>query len=469
MICIVLSHGEENKRLYAFYTVKKGADFTLDEKSIRKALRSSLKAHEIPFKFYGLTQFPLLQNSKVNRLELKKTIDLEIQEKKQNRNKENLNSVDQLFCEILDLKEPMEDTASYRDLGASSIDMMHFVNKLNAVLSKDSLKVQIEIGELREADTPGKIKELITEKQINVEKEWRQDNTPYYEFKPIFYYEDWRYIYVNADYKTLVFNYQCLEILANYYNVKFKISVNPCSSQEDFLNKLETFIDKGEYGQIGLTWVRNNIKNGHPTSCICVINEEGISLYISDTLGDFPQDLDGKLKSLKNYHSLKIYVNPCAQQVDESSCSLHTIAYLVDALRLDFSKAVIKLSQEEIKKIPDWRLKFIPKNVQFFQNPSELLKHDQSDDFPLNQHAVVDLTTPLMNGQSLDQFRKENCKEMTYVEYSKDKEFASKLPPDMKNKKSPDIKIVNNCSLYELGKEYQQIIDETLQGQLFNS
>jgi amino acid adenylation domain-containing protein len=445
--CVVLAHGEENnKRLYAFYTVKKEELFLKDKKTMRSELRAHLKIHEIPFKFYALEAFPLLQNAKVNRQELKNFIDLKIQERAQKRSENStyesrLDLVTKLYWEALDLEEEPDLFCNFWEFGPSSMDIMHFVNRLNRRFG-----FNLDIEKVYESGSLFDIYELVedtlkgTNTKINF---FERVEKPAYQEKPLFNYEHKPLQYVCEEHKMLQFNFAGMQLLAEHYSKKYGIYMRACASQSQFVDEFVTFMRKKEYGQIGLTWPQGDVRDGHPTACIFRIDENGLSIYITDSVGDYPMGLCKLLSGCPlpiTYHA-----DPYAQQKDKGSCMVWTILYLKDALRLDMSKVIKKISIEEIiKKDPDV-LEIYPDGFIFFQNPPELLKHAQSQDFPSGLFSEVDLNAPLKlskRKRSLSQYFKDHRTETTYTSES-----------------APNLKITQNTSLYKKAK-FKHIIDK---------
>lgn len=446
--CVVISHGEEPKRIYAFYTSKEGESF--DQIEMRKELGQFLKVHEIPFKFYHLSHFPLLHNAKIDRHALKAYIESDIQTNKEARDSSlvEMHIVDQLFCEILDLDAPLAGDYNVRNHGASSIDIARFTNKLNDYLATQKPSIYIGISDIQSANSINDIKELIETKKKEI---WIEENLPCYEEQT-----NWGYnlvydkIYRDNENTILTFNFPSLQILADYYNQKHGINIAPCKSHEDFIHQIESFIAQGQPGQIGLTLPRNNHMNGHPTACIFHLSEEkNGSLFLSDSTGHI---YSRQLELISNHQfpcPMQLYIDPCGRQHDEFSCSLDVITYLKDALRLDMPQEIKILSEQNLSNMNIGGYS----NVLYYQSPCELLKHSQSRNFPDNLPLKIDLDIPLKTSKrniSLMQYRKEHVQSTTYVF---DKYIMNSGPTDL-----PPIVLQQNNSLYHKGKKYKTIL-----------
>ncbi len=474
--CVVVSYGEDNKKLYAFYTVKKEAIFTLSEIEIRKVLKEFLKSHEIPFKFYALDEFPILQNAKVNRQALKRKIEAEIKEKQEQFvYSPQLTIVDQLFCDFLQLSPPLNEEFNFIEMGANSRDVIQFLNKLNGHLEKRRPVIQVEVNEFYADPTKKGLEDLIVSKYQQVKEDaevameqWSnklfeinrtKNELTKYQLREIFNYDYYfvqSSVYRDVENKTVDFNFAGLKVIANHYNEKHGIKIMPCESYYEFFYHVKEFIKSAQAGQIALTLPRKDKKDDHPTSCIFQITEGGKRyLFIADSVGYADFGLSYPLSICENLDGLDMHflVDPYRRQKDDWSCMIETMEYLKNGLRLDMSKEILIIPRYQVSLEVQKRF---PEPFQFFQSPIELLKHTQSLDFPQGLYYPIDQTAVLKTSSkkiTLEEYRKKNIQPTRFVLHKSSK-YSTSGPANN------EIQEEQNNSLYKKTEKYIKIFDE---------
>lgn len=453
--CVVMSYGEEDKKLVAFYTIKADSPEAkafqkLNPNEIRMKMKKFLQRHEIPSKLYVLEQFPQLYNAKVNRQELKNTIETDVQERNDKRRTDiNLDPIDTIISEVLDLGEAPEAGFNLLENGASSIDMARITNKLNEYLDRQNIALALTIPEIYGARTISGIKKLIAEKKP-------PENSPKYTKNDIYDYDRFPLIYKDETNKAISMNYSSLEVLANFYNKKYGITIIPCDSQETFIKLMTDFVNSGKTGKIGLTWPRNNYKEHHHTACILEVEQQNASLFISDSVGRCPFTKHDKVNPMKLHYKLpvKFYMDPYARQDDANSCFVDIITFLKDGLRMDLLHDLRVIPRDQI--VSDLS-KDTPQEMIFFQSPLDILKTSQSPEFPKNLNLPIDQDEILKldkNKTTFKSYREKTTEESTYIVSHDSQGTPLETSPD-----TPPFQKTQNIAYFKQGKKYKKIVD----------
>lgn len=436
--CVILAFGDP-LRLHAFYT---SHSEPLSDIEIKNSLKKHLKAYEIPFKFHYLEKFPLLPNSKIDRQKLKNLLNEK--EVKQKEIQENL-SIDFLskaLCEILDLDQlPNRDADFFMEMGMSSIDSVRLMNKLNDYLYHLPTSLRLTIHNIYLSRSLSSLAKFINDQIELLKKEEPVVVNPHFEEKPILNYTMDGKILKDLENNTLTFSFESLVTLAHFYNKKYNIKIIPCETKDKFYDEIKKFLEKKEYGQIGLTIPKID-KDSHHTACILNYNQDGASLYITDSIGLLPTLLEDKL------FSVKVYFDPTPRQKDEFSCFIDLLTYLKDGLRLDMANEILIPFTEKSDRYLE-EIKTYQKNYNFihiFQNPPELLKHVQFMNLS-KRYDNPNIETLLKNTKrprSLEEYRNENIKESPHEETTTYEIYMKK----------------KNISLYKKAKVFKSLLEQ---------
>ncbi len=129
----VLGTQHEEKRLVAYIVVKEEANTGADE--LRAFLADRLPTYMIPAHFVFLQDLPLTSNGKVDRQALPEPKDeVEIPDPASYTKKGTENDIAQIVAEVLK-RDTVGHTENWFNLGATSIDMIRILNRIEQVLS----------------------------------------------------------------------------------------------------------------------------------------------------------------------------------------------------------------------------------------------------------------------------------------------------------------------------------------------
>lgn len=441
--CIVMTGGEEDrKKIYAFVDRKN----TIPKETILQEMKQVLPAYMIPFDIRFIPDLPKLPNGKVDRQNLKQSLNLLISRYAEVQNPQNdpedilemslSNYIEHVWCTTLGISPGSEAIRySFEDVGGDSLAAMIILNKIRQFIEK---KFGFSV-ELNKSHINNTLKVLISHTLDLHSKTGKMNHSMGFQASTLpkaheYALLDYNYGY-NLDYNGVSFNYEGICVLAEHFNKKFDIHIKPTPSW------LETIQCIGEElraptgpGQIGFLILRSDTKNSHPSPAVLVINRqnEEAKLFIADSIGSCIVENPVILNLKKQFPKLEIGFDPNPRQNDDFSCYPDAIHYLCEALRVDMLEETLITGKQE-----DYFL---------FISPAEVFKNTQSPPpSALNQDKILKNDE---KNRSLREYLKEHtlpCRFIFNVNYNQEVNEGLKVPLNVK--------------MYQIGQEYKGIIE----------
>jgi amino acid adenylation domain-containing protein len=445
-----------DKQLVAFVA---GDPQTVSERITKiNTITETMPEYMIPSQVVHLSEMPRLANGKINRNALRQEfLSLSQQASSSsslipdspNESSDLTGCIDSTWNRIFSSASiTARSNGTFFALGGNSIKAMDLINSIRDYCEKE-LRVTLDLAL---ADVYSKsvqeLKAAVFE-LINA-KSQLEDTTSRPVFKTgvlgdIFYddtYENAAY-YFSPIYFPVVINFEAMCVLADHYNEKYKILISPCSSYEQFAEKIVSAIRESPKPlQIGLTLPQNNMKDAHPTPCILAIDENNnVKLLVSDSIHsryrvdvikkDVFAPLNDKYPELRDVTFLE---DPYMRQLDDSSCSVDAIAYLKNTLRGNIL-AYTHATEDGLVT------KSIPESFKTSQNPLPE-GTDISEAFSTNPD------------KNLDSHRAKYTRSVTF--------FPSKKIMGSAPLAKTNVEIERNVYLYEKSKKFVNILTDKL-------